>query len=150
MPKNFFAEDVSVPIASIPEMLDRVHRLAAETGLRIPVVGHAGDGNLHPSFVFEDGQRDLVGPAAARLFAAAVELGGSISGEHGLGALKRDHATREHSELEFNLMRQLKGMLDPNGILNPHKVFPEGPADDAFLERQPGWREGRRRSEVGD
>jgi glycolate oxidase len=150
MPKNFFAEDVSVPIASIPEMLDRVHRLAAETGLRIPVVGHAGDGNLHPSFVFEDAQRDLIGPAAARLFADAVELGGSISGEHGLGALKRDHAVHEHSELEFNLMRQLKRILDPSGILNPHKVFPEGPPDSDFLERQPGWRESRRRSEIGD
>jgi len=150
MPKNFFAEDVSVPIALVPEMLDRIHRLASETGLRIPVVGHAGDGNLHPSFVFEDVQRDLVGPAAARLFADAIELGGSISGEHGLGALKRDHASAEHSELEFDLMRQLKRVLDPNGILNPHKVFPEGPADGAFLERQPGWREGRRRSEIGD
>jgi glycolate oxidase subunit GlcD len=150
MPKNYFAEDISVPIAAIPEMLSRIERLAVETGLRIPVVGHAGDGNLHPSFVFDDGQRDLVGPAAARLFADAVELGGSISGEHGLGALKRDHAAREHSTLEFDLMRQLKALMDPKGILNPHKVFPEGPADGDFLDRQPGWRAGRRRSEIGD
>jgi glycolate dehydrogenase FAD-linked subunit len=150
MPKNFFAEDVSVPIAAIPEMLSRIQRLAAETGLRIPVVGHAGDGNLHPSFVFDDDERDLVGPAAARLFADAVELGGSISGEHGLGALKRDHAAREHSVLEFDLMRQVKAVMDPKGILNPHKVFPEGPADGGFLDRQPGWRAGRRRSEIGD
>jgi glycolate oxidase len=150
MPKNFFAEDVSVPIAAIPEMLSRIQRLAAETGLRIPVVGHAGDGNLHPSFVFDDDERDLVGPAAARLFADAVELGGSISGEHGLGALKRDHAAREHSALEFDLMRQVKAVMDPKGILNPHKVFPEGPADGGFLDRQPGWRAGRRRSEIGD
>jgi glycolate oxidase len=150
MPKNFFAEDVSVPISAIPEMLARIRRLAVETGLRIPVVGHAGDGNLHPCFVFDDGQRDLVGPAAARLFADAVELGGSISGEHGLGALKRDHAAREHSALELDLMRQLKTVMDPKGILNPHKVFPEGPADGAFLDRQLGWRASRRRSEIGD
>jgi glycolate oxidase len=150
MPKNFFAEDVSVPIAAIPEMLARIQRVAAETGLRIPVVGHAGDGNLHPSFVFDDGQRDLVGPAAARLFADAVELGGSISGEHGLGSLKRDHAAREHSVLEFDLMRQIKAVMDPKGILNPHKVFPEAPADADFLDRQPGWRTSRRRSEIGD
>jgi glycolate dehydrogenase FAD-linked subunit len=150
MPKNFFAEDVSVPIAAIPEMLARIQRLAVETGLRIPVVGHAGDGNLHPSFVFDDDQRDLVGPAAARLFADAIELGGSISGEHGLGSLKRDHAAREHSALEFDLMRQLKSVMDPKGILNPHKVFPEGPPDGAFLDRQPGWRGGQRRSEIGD
>jgi glycolate oxidase len=150
MRKNFFAEDISVPISAIPDMLARIERLAAETGLKIPVVAHAGDGNVHPSIVFDDDQRDLVGPAAARLFADAVELGGSISGEHGLGSLKRDHAAKEHSALEFDLMRQLKVAMDPKGILNPHKVFPEGPADGAFLDRQPGWRAGRRRSEVGD
>ncbi len=150
MPKNYFAEDLSVPISAIPEMLARIERLAVETGLNIPVVAHAGDGNVHPSIVFDDDQRDLVGPAAARLFADAVELGGSISGEHGLGSLKRDHAAREHSALEFDLMRQLKTVMDPQGILNPHKVFPEGPADGAFLDRQPGWRTGRRRSEIGD
>ena len=150
MPKNYFAEDISVPISAIPEMLSRIEQLAAETGLSIPVVGHAGDGNLHPSFVFEDDQRDLIGPAAAQLFADAVELGGSISGEHGLGALKRDHAAREHSAPEFELMRQLKAALDPKGILNPHKVFPEAPADGGFLDRQPGWQASRRRSEIGD
>ena len=150
MPKNYFAEDLSVPISTIPEMLARIQRVAAETGLRIPVVGHAGDGNLHPAIVFDDDQRDLVGPAAAQLFADAVELGGSISGEHGLGSLKRDHAAREHSALEFDLMRQLKAVMDPKGILNPHKVFPEGPADGAFLDRQPGWRTSGRRSEIGD
>jgi len=150
MPKNYFAEDLSVPISAIPEMLARIERLAVETGLNIPVVAHAGDGNVHPSIVFDDDQRDLVGPAAARLFADAVELGGSISGEHGLGSLKRDHAAREHSALEFDLMRQLKTVMDPQGILNPHKVFPEAPADGTFLDRQPGWRTGRRRSEIGD
>src|ERR1700681_4538090 len=65
MPKNYFAEDLSVPISAIPEMLARIQRLAVETGLSIPVVGHAGDGNLHPAIVFDDDQRDLVGPAAA-------------------------------------------------------------------------------------
>jgi glycolate oxidase len=150
MRKNYFAEDLSVPISAIPEMLARIERLSAETGLKIPVVAHAGDGNVHPSIVFDDDQRDLVGPAAARLFADAVELGGSISGEHGLGSLKRDHAAQEHSALEFDLMRQLKTLMDPKGILNPHKVFPEGPADGAFLDRQPGWHTGQRRSEIGD
>lgn len=67
-----------------------------------------------------------------------------------MGALKRDHAILEHTELEFELMRDLKGVLDATGILNPHKLFPEGPADSAFLERQPGWLSGGRRSEIGD
>ena len=139
MPHNFFAEDVAVPIGSIPEMARRIGRLAAETGLRIVTVGHVGDGNLHPTLVFEEGQRHLVGGAAARIFRDAVELGGTISAEHGLGALKRDHAEAEHGSLAIGLMRQLKDLLDPAGILNPHKVLPERPPDDEFLSRMPGW-----------
>ena len=139
MRKNFFAEDIAVPIARIPEMVRRVERLAEETGLEIALVGHAGDGNLHPTILFTDEQRPLVGRAAARIFRDAIELGGSISAEHGLGALKRDYAEEEHGPEAMGLMRKLKDLLDPQGILNPHKVFPEGPADDDFLARQPGW-----------
>lgn len=136
---HVFAEDVAVPIGSIPEMVRRVHRLAEETGLRIFIVGHAGDGNLHPALLFSEEQRPLVSAAAARIFRDALELGGSISAEHGLGALKRDYAELEHGPLALELMRQLKGLLDPTGILNPHKVFPEQPADDDFLNRMAGW-----------
>ena len=139
MPHNHFSEDVAVPIGQVPEMLRRITRLAAETGLRIPTMGHAGDGNLHPCIVFTDEQRGLVGEAAAQIFKDAVELGGTISAEHGLGALKRDHAVQEHQPVEIELWRALKRELDPEGLLNPHKVLPEGPADGHFLERQPGW-----------
>ncbi|HEY7201846.1 MAG TPA: FAD-linked oxidase C-terminal domain-containing protein [Candidatus Dormibacteraeota bacterium] len=144
MPRNFFAEDVAVPIGAIPEMARRIGRLAEETGLRIVTVGHVGDGNLHPTIVFAEEQRHLVGPAAARIFRDAIDLGGTISAEHGLGALKRDHAEAEHGPLAVGMMRQLKAMLDPAGILNPHKVLPEEPADEAFLDRMPGWTTGRR------
>jgi glycolate oxidase len=153
MPHNFFAEDVAVPIGAMPEMLRRVDRLAAETGLRIVTVGHVGDGNLHPTLVFDEGQRHLVSGAAARIFRDAIDLGGTISAEHGLGALKRDHAEDEHGSLAIGLMRQLKAMLDPAGILNPHKVLPERPPDDDFLNRIPGWDPDpdvrRRRTEAG-
>jgi glycolate oxidase len=153
MPHNFFAEDVAVPIGSIPEMARRIGRLAAETGLRIVTVGHVGDGNLHPTLVFREDQRHLVSPAAARIFRDAIELGGTISAEHGLGALKRDHAEAEHGSLAVGMMRQLKALLDPAGILNPHKVLPEQPADDEFLNRMPGWDPDpdrrRRRAEAG-
>jgi glycolate oxidase len=132
-------------------MARRIGRLAAETGLRIVTVGHVGDGNLHPALLFREEQRHLVGPAAARIFRDAMELGGTISAEHGLGALKRDHAEAEHGPLAMGLMRQVKDLLDPAGILNPHKVFPEQPADGEFLSRMPGWAAegGRRRSEAG-
>jgi len=139
MPHNYFAEDVAVPVASIPEMIARVRRLAAETELQICIVGHAGDGNLHPTIIFDDEQRPLVSRAAAHIFRDALELGGSISAEHGLGALKRDYAEAEHGVEAMALMHQLKELMDPRGILNPHKVFPEQPADDDFLNRMPGW-----------
>jgi glycolate oxidase subunit GlcD len=138
-PANSLTEDVAVPIARIPDMLARIEEIKRESGLRIPVVGHAGDGNLHPFIRFDDDERAKVGPAAAAIFRAAVEFGGTISGEHGLGILKRDHASIEHSERALELMRGLKELFDPNGILNPHKVFPEQPADDAFLDALPGW-----------
>jgi glycolate oxidase len=153
MPHSFFAEDVAVPIGAIPEMARRIGRLAAETGLRIATVGHVGDGNLHPTILYGEEQRHLVSQAAARMFRDAIELGGTISAEHGLGALKRDYAEAEHGPLAVGLMRQLKGLLDPAGILNPHKVLPEEPADDDFLSRMPGWDPGpegaTRRSEAG-
>ena len=128
-------------------------RLADETGLRIVTVGRVGDGNLHPTIVFEEAQRHLVSRAAARIFRDAIELGGTISAEHGLGALKRDHAEEEHGPLAMGIMRQLKGLLDPAGLLNPHKVLPEQPASDDFLDAIPGWNADpagrRRRGEVG-
>jgi glycolate dehydrogenase FAD-linked subunit len=153
MPHNYFAEDVAVPLAAIPEMIGRVQRLAAETELQICIVGHAGDGNLHPTIIFDDEQRRLVSRAAAQIFRDALELGGSISAEHGLGALKRDYAEAEHGVEAMTLMHQLKELMDPGGILNPHKVFPEQPADDEFLNRMPGWfpdpGERSRRTEAG-
>ncbi|HEX6488229.1 MAG TPA: FAD-linked oxidase C-terminal domain-containing protein [Candidatus Dormibacteraeota bacterium] len=144
MPGNYFSEDIAVPVSAIPEMLRRITSLAKSSGLRIVTMGHAGDGNLHPCIVFAEDQRPLVGEAAARLFHDAVELGGTISAEHGLGALKRDHAVLEHQPVEIELWRTVKQQLDPEGLFNPHKVFPEGPPDGKFLERQPGWGSTRR------
>ena len=107
----------------------------------------------HHTILFEDRQRELVSGAAAQIFRDALELGGSISAEHGLGALKRDYAEEEHGGLAMELMRRLKDQLDPQGILNPHKVFPEQPPDDEFLNRMPGWlpdpNRRRRRAEAG-
>jgi glycolate oxidase len=153
MRQSFFAEDVAVPIGQIPEMVRRVRRLSEETGVEIVILGHAGDGNLHPTVIFKEDQRHLVGPIAAHIFRDAIELGGSVSAEHGLGALKRDYAEAEHGPLAMGLMRDLKKLLDPDGILNPHKIFPEQPADEHFLDRQPGWGAktagGRERAELG-
>lgn len=151
--KNFFAEDISVPIAAVPEAIRRFKQLSLKTGVSIATVGHAGDGNLHPTIIFTDQQRQLVGSIATKIFMDAIELGGSISGEHGLGALKRDYAPLEHGSEAIELMRGLKTLFDPRGLLNPRKVLPVGPADNLFLERLPGWglklASGRDRSELG-
>jgi glycolate oxidase len=151
MPHNIFTEDVAVPISRVPEMARRVHELSRRSGVRIATLGHIGDGNLHPTLVFEDAQRELVSGIAAQIFRDAIDLGGTISAEHGLGALKRDYAEAEHGPEAMALMRDLKALLDPQGILNPHKVFPVGPADNEFLNRMPGWlgNEAVRRGEVG-
>ncbi|HVB77869.1 MAG TPA: FAD-linked oxidase C-terminal domain-containing protein [Candidatus Nitrosotalea sp.] len=134
-----FSEDVAVPLSRIPEMVRRCQEVASQTGLEIYVYGHAGDGNLHPSIMFRPDQRHLVAIAARAIFLAAIELGGTISGEHGLGALKRDHALVEHGPQALGLMRELKRMLDPQGLLNPHKVLPESAPDEHFLDQMPGW-----------
>jgi glycolate oxidase len=153
-PDNFFAEDIGVPIGAIPEMAKRLSKLSAATGLTIALFGHAGDGNLHPTILFSDAQRSMVGGAAARILRDALELGGTISAEHGLGALKRDFAEEELGSEAMDLMRRIKSLLDPRGILNPHKVFPEQPANEHFLDAQPGWVQPagngvRRHSELG-
>jgi glycolate oxidase len=137
--KNTFSEDVAVPISLIPEMVRRIEELSRRHGMQIPTVAHVGDGNLHPTFLFDEAQRPLVAQLAAQIFRDAIELGGTISAEHGLGALKRDFAALEHGAETIGWWRKLKDVFDPQGILNPHKVFPEQPADDRFLEALPGW-----------
>src|SRR5207302_6915590 len=82
MPKNFFAEDVAVPIAEVPEMIRRVQELARQTRLRIVTVGHAGDGNLHPTILFTDEQRHLVIHVEVQLFWDELSLGCSVSADH--------------------------------------------------------------------
>jgi glycolate oxidase len=140
--RNYFSEDIAVPLSRIPEMVRRLRQLSDSTGVEIALVGHAGDGNLHPNILFGDDQRNRAGQVAAQILRDAVELGGTISAEHGLGALKRDFASTEHPGAALELMKGIKDLLDPNGILNPGKIFPTGPADDEFLSRQPGWGQG--------
>lgn len=151
--KNVFGEDVAVPISRIAEMAERIDRLGRDEGLKLPMVAHVGDGNLHPSFLFEESQRPLIAPLGARLFRDAVELGGTISAEHGLGALKRDFALLEHGEQIIAWWHRLKDLFDPEGILNPHKILPERPPDERFLDGQPGWSRpvgsGLDRTEIG-
>jgi glycolate oxidase len=117
-------EDVSVPRSRMPEMFAAIERISERYGIPIPTVAHAGDGNLHPNFVFSgtDVPAD-VWDAANDLFRTAIDLGGTLTGEHGVGVLKRRWLADELGPDSYDLQVKLKSVFDPLGILNPGKVF---------------------------
>jgi glycolate oxidase len=101
----------------------------------IPVFGHAGDGNLHPNILCDRrdaAQMARVRVAAREIFEAAVALGGTLSGEHGIGLLKKQFMELDVGTDAIALMRRIKDAIDPNGIMNPGKVFPDPGGMDAF------------------
>jgi glycolate oxidase len=117
-------EDVAVPRSRLADMFDRVAAIGHEHGVAIPTVAHAGDGNLHPNFVFDgDEVPQHVWDAADALFRAAIELGGTLTGEHGVGVLKRRWIGDELGDALVALQRGIRRVFDPNGILNPGKVL---------------------------
>ncbi|MGO4594373.1 FAD-binding oxidoreductase [Leifsonia sp. 2TAF2] len=117
-------EDVAVPRSRMPEMFDAIERISQKYGIPIPTVAHAGDGNLHPNFVYTgDTVPDAVWDAANDLFRTAIELGGTLTGEHGVGVLKRRWLADELGPDSYELQVKLKSVFDPLGILNPGKVF---------------------------
>jgi glycolate oxidase len=132
---NKLGEDIAVPRSSIPEMARRVRAIATRYDLEIPLFGHIGDGNLHPNILCDrrDPEEMLRVTAAAReIFEAAVELGGTLSGEHGIGLLKKQFMELDLGTEAIALMRKIKDAIDPNGIMNPGKVFPDPGGADAF------------------
>ncbi len=117
-------EDVSVPRSAMPAMFDEIARIEKKFSVSIPTVAHAGDGNLHPNFIFEgDETPPVVWEAADELFRAAIALGGTLTGEHGIGTLKSRWLADEIGDDQWQLQRQITRAFDPLGILNPGKVF---------------------------
>ncbi|PPI36396.1 MULTISPECIES: FAD-binding oxidoreductase [unclassified Rathayibacter] len=119
-------EDVCVPRSALPPMFAAIRGIEERTGLSIPTVAHAGDGNLHPNFVLPAGDGPVeedVWDAAAELFRTALALGGTLTGEHGVGLLKQRWLAEELGEDSLALQRGIKAVFDPLGIMNPGKVF---------------------------
>ncbi len=125
---NKLGEDITVPRSAIPEAVRRLKAISAKYGLPIVIFGHAGDGNLHPNILFD--KRDpaqwvKVEQMVAEEFALALELGGTLSGEHGVGALKRPFMQKALGATSLDIQKKIKAALDPLNILNPGKVFPD-------------------------
>lgn len=121
---NQLIEDVSVPRTRLAEMFDEIARIEREHDVFIPTIAHAGDGNLHPSFVFQGtGVPEHVWTAADDMFRSAIRLGGTLTGEHGIGVLKARWLAEELGDDQWELQRRIVTAFDPQGILNPGKVF---------------------------
>jgi glycolate oxidase len=126
---NYYIQDACVPRTRLPEALARVDAIAEDCGLRVGNVFHAGDGNLHPLLMFdrrEPAQVDAVFEAGDNILAACIELGGTISGEHGIGFEKRDALTRVYSANDLAAMGRVRDAFDPMRAFNPEKIFPRG------------------------
>jgi glycolate oxidase len=120
------SEDVCVPRSKMVELLGRLRSISRERGVRIASYGHAGDGNLHVNILDDErsaNPREKLSSVISDVFEAALALGGTISGEHGIGLAKRDHLDREVGGAELSLMKSIKRLFDPAGILNPGKIF---------------------------
>jgi glycolate oxidase len=132
---NRLGEDICVPRRAILPMIRRIAEIRAKYGLELPLYGHIGDGNLHPNLLCDkrnpEEMRRVEG-AAREIFEAAVALGGTLSGEHGIGLLKKQFMELDVGADVLALMRRIKDAVDPLGIMNPGKIFPDPGGVDAF------------------
>lgn len=121
----YAGEDVGVPISRIPSLLEKVQQIAEALGIPAMKYGHIGDGNLHVALfidVTDEGQQEKLRVAADRIHLAALELGGTVSSEHGIGLARAEYMALQLGEDALDVMRSIKSALDPKGILNPGKL----------------------------
>ena len=122
------SEDATVPRSKIPAMFQKLQEIKQKYNLHLVVFGHAGDGNLHPNIIVDQRDKDEMiraEKAIEEIFQAAVELGGTLSGEHGIGTMKSPFMEMELGEAGLALMKAIKDAWDPHHVLNPGKIFPE-------------------------
>jgi glycolate oxidase len=122
---NNISEDVTVPISKVPDLLIGISNIVRKYGLPFVVFGHAGDGNLHPKIMYDPSDPEEVKgvkKAADEIFTLTCNLGGTLTGEHGIGLAKAPYMEMEHDPVALEVMRSIKKLFDPNNILNPGKM----------------------------
>jgi glycolate oxidase len=128
---HFVLEDVTVPMGKVADLLKGIEEISRKHAIQIATFGHAGDGNLHPQILYDGYDPEQVRrmeAASADLFKLAISLGGTLTGEHGIGLSKASYMTLEHDPVAMDVMRSLKKLFDPNNILNPGKMDLDGPS----------------------
>jgi glycolate oxidase len=136
---NYYVQDGVVPRSKLPAMMRRIAEISKQYNLRIANVFHAGDGNLHPNILFDmrtPGELDRVVEAGAATLRACIELGGSITGEHGVGLEKKAYIGLLFNETDLEAMSRVRKVFDPDGRFNPAKLFPT-PVSCGEVRRQP-------------
>jgi glycolate oxidase len=124
---NYYVQDGVVPRTKLPQVLNRIRDLERRSGLRIGNVFHAGDGNLHPLICYDEripGQSALAASVAGEILSYCIEAGGSITGEHGVGADKAEYMPRMFTDDDLAVMKRVRFAFDPHSLCNPGKVFP--------------------------
>jgi len=122
--KMMVAEDATVPISKIPAMVRKIKDIGEKYGMTIYLLAHAGDGNMHPLLTYDPGNKEEVEKienASKEIFASSIALGGTLTGEHGLGLAKKPYIPLEISPAEIQVWKEIKRSFDPNGIMNPGK-----------------------------
>ncbi|GAB77373.1 glycolate oxidase [Austwickia chelonae] len=123
-------EDMCVPVRRLPDLVRAGEQISLRHGLQIMMAGHGGDGNLHPAIFFDPSDAEQSGRAWQAfddLIEAALALGGTLAGEHGVGSLKAPWLRREIGDLSYGLQQQMKSLFDPKGIMNPGRVYETRP-----------------------
>jgi glycolate oxidase len=131
-------EDVAVPRSELANLVRRINDIGRKNGIMIGTFGHAGDGNLHPNYLTDEGDREEYARAHRTVIEveeAAIDLGGSITGEHGVGLYKKALLGRMVGSASLSMMRKLKELMDPNLVLNPGKILDCSPRCEGRLPR---------------
>jgi glycolate oxidase len=124
--RTVIAEDVTVPRDRLSDFIKRLDEISKKSGFAIVLIGHAGDGNIHPSVFTNSREKedlDRLQETLTAIFEAALELGGTLSGEHGIGLEKKRLLAKALDPRAIEIMKTIKGALDPNSIMNPDKIW---------------------------